>query len=110
MPRKLPPLTELEVRKQLLVAESDINRARLIAELQPAVDQLHTLSSRVKSLGGILAAVTVFATGRAMFRRHAAKSEERRESRPSWFRTILSGAQMARSLWRSFRESQNNSD
>ena len=53
-----PAVNPLEVRKQLLVAESDLNRARALVEWHNATDGLVKFARPFKSLAGLAVTVT----------------------------------------------------
>jgi len=46
-------LSPLEARKQLLVVESELNRAQLINELRGLKDELYQLKNQVEAIGSI---------------------------------------------------------
>ena len=93
-------LNPLESRKQLLIAESELNRAQLSQEWQTLAHEAGDFGRRAKTLGGwALSAVRVFA-GLTVLRTgppapNAGKS--------SWFQKILNGARLASTFWFAFR-------
>jgi hypothetical protein len=93
-------VTPLELRKQLLIAESEINRAQLIQECQTMADGVRTLAHRARTISSLVAAAASLSAGLAAFRR--SKSVPAGE-KPSWWLTLLKGAQLAGSLWSEFR-------
>lgn len=93
-------MSRLETRKQLLLAESEINREQLIRDTIALKAGIHTLTDRAKSFGSIASAAAVLATGLAAFRHSRSVPAG---DRPSWLRRILKGAGMVSSLWLAFR-------
>ena len=93
-------VTPLELRKQLLIAESEINRAQLVQEWVAMMVGVRTLTGRVKSFGSIASAAALLVAGLAAFRRG-----KRADAgvKPSWFQMALKGAQAAGSIWLAFR-------
>jgi hypothetical protein len=99
-----PRVNPLTSRKQLLIAESDINRAQLVQELQSMTEGFHTLSHRVKSVSALASTAALLVVGVAAFRRGKSMALV---ARPSWFQLALKGAQMASSL-RSLRRQRHD--
>jgi len=100
MPGTKPHVSPLESRKQLLVAESELNRAHLIEDWQGITDGVRTFGARLKSVGSVASASALLLAGASAFRR------ERRSSKgtmPSWLQAALKGAKLASSIWLAFR-------
>ena len=93
---KNPRMNSLESRKQILIAESEINRAQLFGEWQAMTDGIRGLSDRVKSVGSIASAAAVLLAGVSAFRRGKSGPTS---AKPSWFQTALKVALMAGDLW-----------
>ena len=89
----------LESRKQLLIAESELNRAQLVEEWQTMAGEFHALTRKAKTIGGLASAATMLAS-LAFFRR---KNAAPAAGKSSWLQTVLKGAGLATSLWRMFR-------
>jgi len=103
MPGKKPQLTSLETRKQLLLVESELNRAQLLNELRDFKNEILHLKHQVLEMGSIAAsaaklAATFSAIGQAFSRRN----EGEKENSP-WISTLLNGAKAGTSLWRLLR-------
>lgn len=93
-------LTPLGVRKQLLIAESELHRARWVEEVAAFSAGLKSATSRVLSMGSILSsavvlAASVFALGRT--RRTLVVPK------PSRLQSILTTVRFFSSLWLAFR-------
>ncbi len=96
MSGKNPRLSPLALRKQFLIAESELNRAQLLGSISMLTADAQALMARAKSFGS-MAAVTamlaVFLRGQPLAT--SAKS--------SWLQTLLKGAGLVSNLWLAFR-------
>jgi len=93
-------MNALQARKQLLIAESELNRAHLMEEWRAMADDVRVLARQAKTIGSLAAAAGLLAAGLSSFRRNQAASSE---EKPSWWRTILKYAGVATSIWSAFR-------
>jgi hypothetical protein len=93
-------VSPLESRKQLLVAESELNRAQLAGEMSALMAGVRTLTDRAKSSGSIASSAAVLVAGLAAFRRGKPVNAE---AKPSWLQTLLKGAGLISTLWLAFR-------
>jgi len=93
-------LTPLESRKQLLIAESELNREQLIEEWQAMSLGARALGARVKSVSSLASAAALLAVGVSSFRRGRAS---RNGAKSSWLQTALKGAKIAGSIWLALR-------
>ncbi len=98
MPQGNAGLGELAVRKQLLIAESEINRMLLKEEAAALAGELRDLSRKATQLRGILGMAT------AAFSAARPKPTEPATGKRSWFAPVLSGLRLGTSLWAKFRE------
>ena len=90
----------LTSRKQLLIAESELNRAQLVQEWQVMADEVHALANRAKTIGFIASAAASVVAGLSLFRhKKCAPTAEK----PSWWQTIVKGAGLVGSVWSEFR-------
>jgi hypothetical protein len=90
----------LESRKQLLIAESELNRAHLIHELQTMAGEVHALARQAGTISSMASAVASLLAGLSSF--HKKRSEPAAE-KSSWWQTILKGAGLVSSFWSEFR-------
>ena len=97
---KKPRLNPLESRKQLLIAESELNRAQLVQEWDAMTAGIRTFTARVKTYGSIASSAAVLVAGLAAFRRGKPVDAD---AKPSWLQTILKGAGLISTLWLAFR-------
>lgn len=90
----------LESRKQLLIAESELNRASLNCEWQSMAGEVHALSHRAETILSMVMAAARLISGLSFLRGNkSAPSTEK----PSWWRTALKCAGLAGSFWSEFR-------
>ena len=102
---KNPRLSPLESRKQLLIAESEFNRAQLVQEWQVMADKVRSVADRARTLSSVASATASLIAGLASFRRTRPASAD---EKPSWWQILLKGAQLAGSLWSEFRPQGRN--
>ena len=93
-------ITPLQAHKQLLIAESELNREQMQEEMNAIHDGVQQAVSRLKTVGSLASVGTLLVAGLAAFRH---KSEPASATKTSWVGTILKGAQIAGSLWLGFR-------
>ena len=105
MSGKNPRMNSLESRKQLLIAESEINRAQLLDEMAALTAGVRTVTDRAKSFGSIASSAMVLVAGLAAFRRGKTVDAD---AKPSWLQTALKGAGMVSTLWMAFRSRRSN--
>jgi len=86
--------------KQLLIAESELNRAQLCEEWQKMAHGIHDLADRVKTIAGWTSATALLMAGLSTFRHCKVDAAE---EKPSWFKRALKGAQLAGSILLAFR-------
>jgi uncharacterized membrane-anchored protein len=101
---KNPQMTPLQLRKQLLLAESELNRAQLVGDMTALTADLRALADRAKSIGLITASVAALVAGLAAFRRRQSASAA---AKPPWFQTFLKGAGLLSNLWKAFRPKES---
>ncbi|MBI5386950.1 MAG: hypothetical protein HZA90_19940 [Verrucomicrobia bacterium] len=93
-------VSPLQLRKQLLIAESELNRAQLSQEWQAMAHGVRDLAHRAKTIGAWASAAVLLVAGFTASRRGpsvpgAAKS--------SWFQKILHGVRVASTVWFALR-------
>ncbi len=92
----------LESRKQLLIVESELNRAQLVQEWQTLKGEVHALTDQARTIRSVASAVATLVAGLASCRRKAAAPPA---EKPSWWRKISQGAGLVATLWKAFRPS-----
>jgi hypothetical protein len=98
-------MNKLASRKQLLIVESELNRAQLGREYRAMADEIHSLADRAKTIRSFASAAATLAAGIASCR---GKKAARGAEKPSWLRTILKGAGMASTFWQTFRSQRRD--
>jgi hypothetical protein len=93
-------MNPLESRKQLLIAESELNRAQLVQEWQTMADEVHSLTTQARTITSIASAAASLVAGLASCRRKASAPAA---EKPSWLQTILKGAGLVSTFWQAFR-------
>jgi hypothetical protein len=91
----------LESRKQLLIVESELNRAQLVQEWQIVKGEVHMLTEQARTVRSVASAVATLVAGLASCRRKTAAPEAKK---PSWLQTILKGAGVVSAFWSEFRD------
>jgi hypothetical protein len=97
---KNPRINPLQSRKQLLLAESELNRAQLAGDMAVLTAAIRTFTDRAKSFGSIASSAAVLVAGLAAYKRGKTAADG---AKPSWLRTILKGAGLISTLWLAFR-------
>src|SRR4051794_37177711 len=100
MRRELPLVSPLELRKQMLIAESELNRAQLLDEWAAATEWHRTLSAGVRTAGSVASAAALLVSGVRAFRR---KRDPQNGADASWLQPLLKGVGLIPSLWVAFR-------
>ena len=93
-------MNSLESRKQLLISESELNRAQLAKDMDSLAADVRALTSRAKSFGSIASSAAVLIAGLTAFRRG---NSEAGEAKTTWKKTLLKGAGLVSTLWLAFR-------
>jgi len=97
---KNPRMNPLELRKQFLLAESELNRAQLVQEWQTMADGVRSVADRARTVSSLASAAASLIAGLASFRRVRSAPVD---GKLSWWQTLLKGAPLAGSLWSKFR-------
>ena len=100
-------MNPLESRKQLLVAESELNRAQLVQDWQEMRGEVHSLASQARSISSIASAVATLVAGLSSLRH---KTSAPAAEKPSWWQTILKGAGEVSNFWQAFRSQRREQD
>lgn len=104
MPRKLPRISPLQMRKDLLIAESELNRAQLVEEWEAATEWHRTLSAGAKTVGSLASTAALLISGVRAFRR---KRDAQNGKAISWLQPLIKGAGLIASLCGKFRSRGN---
>ncbi len=91
-------VTPLELRKQRLITESELNRAQLSEEWQTMACGVRDLAHRAKAIAARAPSAALLAAGLAAFRRRQPAA-----TKSSWCQRILNGVRLATTVWFAFR-------
>jgi hypothetical protein len=92
-------LNPLQFRKQLLIAESELNRAQLVHEAKAMAGDVRLLTSNFGTVGSLVsAAVSLLA---ALISCQRKPTEPARET-SSWWQILMKGAGLVGSFWSRF--------
>ena len=100
-----PHLNALQLRKQLLIAESELNRAQMVENLAALAAGARTLASRTKSFGLVASSAAVMVAGLAAFQRGKPADSG---AKPSWLQSVLKGAGLIANVWLACRSPDRN--
>jgi hypothetical protein len=90
----------LELRKQLLIAESELNRAQLAAEWQGMAHGATCLAQRAKTVAAWASSAALLVAGVRALR---ASPPQGTAVKVSWVERILDGARVASTIWVALR-------
>ena len=93
----------LESRKQLLIAEGELNRAQLVQDWRIMAGEARSLAHQAKTISSLASAAASLVVGLVNFRRNKPAAEK-----PPWWQTILKGAGLVSTVWQSFRPPGSN--
>jgi hypothetical protein len=97
MLRKDTQLKSLEIRKHLLIAESELNRHDLLKEVNHFKEEVTRLKKQVATIGSIASSIAVLATTISLFRRRGNK--EGKSAGFPWLATAIEGARVGSTLF-----------
>jgi hypothetical protein len=100
-------MNSLQSRKQLLIAESDLNRAQLIEDWKSMEDGVRSVADRARSFNAIASSAAALVAGLAAYR---LGKRAREATKPSWLRSILKGASLVSSVWLAFNSPSRRRD
>ena len=93
-------VSPLALRKQLLIAESELNRAQLSEEWQSMTHGVLDLAHRAGTIGAWASAAALLLAGVTAWRRGPPAPGA---AKRSWFPKILNVARLASAIWFAFR-------
>ena len=93
-------LSALATQKQLLLAESEINRACLLEDWATIADGVTQLADRAKSFEGMAASILPLVAGVAAF---TAGPSTAVPAKPSWFQKAAKGVSLVSAIWMAIR-------
>jgi len=104
---KSPRINPLASRKQLLLAESELNRAQLVGDMAALRAGGRALTDRAKSFGSIASAAAVLVAGLVAFKRSKRADAD---AKSSWLQNILKGAGLISRIWLALRSAGRGRD
>jgi hypothetical protein len=99
MPGKNLHLTPLESRKQLLLVESELNRAQLVNELRDLNIEIQQLNGQVQAVGTLVSSAARVAATFSAIRGAFTHRDAGENGTSSWLSTLLNGARTGASIW-----------
>ena len=93
-------MSQLELRKQLLLAESELNRAELIEEWKIVAEGFRGVAVQARKYSSVALTAGLLMAGLNYFWR--AKNAPAGQ-KPSWWMLLLRGVKLGASLWTEFR-------
>ena len=97
---KIPRVNSPASRKQLLIAESELNRAQLLGAMTTLAAEVSVIAGRAKSFGLIASSVAVLITGLNAFRRDQRTDAD---TKPSWLKNIFKLVGLGFTIWPALR-------
>jgi len=98
--RRNPCVSSLQLRKELLIAESELNRPQLIEEWQAVAGGVRLLGARAKSFSLFASTAALLMTGVSKLRGGTAATNG---TTTSWLDRALKVANVAGSIWMGLR-------
>jgi hypothetical protein len=92
-------LGPLKLRKQLLVAESELNRSRLSEDWQAMTHGVRDVTRQAKMIAAWASSAALLVAGVTALRRHPPTAGA---TKSSWLTKILSLARVASTIWLAF--------
>ena len=93
-------MNPLASRKQLLIAESELNRAQLPQEWLTVAHEIRDVARQAKTMVAWASSAALLMAGVTAWRRG---SPAPGAAKSSWFQKILAGARVASTLWLAVR-------
>lgn len=100
-------MNPLESRKQLLIAESELNRAQLVLELQTIKNEVHAFTNQARTIASFASAAATLIAGVASLQRKKEPAPVVAE-KSSWLKTFVKGAGLVSSIWSAFRSQRDH--
>jgi hypothetical protein len=92
-------MNPLESRKQLLIAESELNRVQLMEDWKTMAGEAHALTDQARTARSMASALAALAAGLTSLRHKKSTAV----SKPSWLQTVLKSAGLVSDYWQRFR-------
>jgi len=92
------------LRKRLLIAESDLNRAQMAGDISEFIQDARTIAHRAKTVGSVASAAGVLVAGLVTSRQKPADAP----NKTSWIAKALNSAGMLSNLWQAIRSARRD--
>jgi hypothetical protein len=92
-------MTPLELRKHLLLAESELNRAQLVEEWKTMSEGFRGVADRARKYSSVALTASLLMAGLTYFWRVKSAPAQQK---PTWWQLLLKGAKLGASLWSQF--------
>ena len=96
-------LTPLESRKQLLLVESELNRAQLLNELRDLNHKIHHWTSQVQAAGALVSSAAKLATAFSAIGNVFTHRDVSENKKSSWLSNLVNGARTGATIWGAIR-------
>jgi hypothetical protein len=100
-------MNPLQSRKQLLIAESELNRALMVGDVTALKADIRTFTGRAKSLSSIASAAALLLAGLMSIRRGKPADPPTKQS---WLQKILKAAGLISTIWLACRSPGRDRD
>ena len=98
-------MNALQTRKQLLIVESELNRAEMIGDIAALMAGVRAIADRARAYNTIATSAAALVTGLAAFRRGRTGEGA---AKTSWLQKVLKTAGLVSNLWLAFRSLQRD--
>ena len=89
-------MNPLELRRRLLVAESELNRSQIIVDCAEVAAGVRLFTERAKSFGSLLSSAQILITATAAFQQGRSSACA---GPSSWLQTMIKGAGLISTVW-----------
>jgi hypothetical protein len=103
MYRKHLSMKQLDIRKQLLVAEAEVLRAQMAEDILAIRRGAKTCHRQARSMGAIASAVGLVVAGLNAFRHSKTRGNGATVPKASMVSQLISGARFASGIWSALR-------
>lgn len=101
-------MNDLATQKQLLLAESALNRAQLVQDLTALTGEVQALTDRAVAIGTLTTSAVVLVEGLVGLATKARAQPKEPETAPSWFQAALTGTSLLSQVWRWWQSARKN--
>ena len=89
-------MNPLELRRRLLVAESELNRSQIIADCAEVTAGVRWFAERARSFSSLLSSAQILITATAAFQQGRSSAGA---GPASWLQTMVKGAGLVSTVW-----------